>query len=66
MHRFEISREAYSLLKRLGARDDAAVNFNDALAGELVDTGYAKITGEGLVPTPEGLMALRERQAPTD
>ena len=61
---FGVSREAYSLLKRLQARGTAAATFNDALAAELVQRGYALIGDAGLAPTPEGRAALSELTPP--
>ena len=61
---FDVSREAYSLLKRLQASGTAAATFNDALAAELVQRGYALIGDAGLVPTLEGRAALSELTPP--
>ena len=61
---FDVSREAYSLLKRLQTRGTAAGTFNDVLAAELVHRGYACIGDAGLTPTPEGRAALSELTPP--
>jgi len=61
---FDVSRGAYSLLKRLQARNVAARTFNDVLAAELVQRGYALIVDEGLIPTPQGRLALSELSPP--
>ena len=60
---FSGSREAFQMLRRLARKGDLR-NYNDAVAGELIDQGYARARDENLVLTDEGRVASRDLAMP--
>ncbi|MGQ7791158.1 hypothetical protein ACUN0C_01980 [Faunimonas sp. B44] len=60
---FPGSREAFRMLQRLAAKG-VMRNYNDALAEQLTERGYARVDAAGLVPTEAGRTAAAQLGAP--
>ena len=58
MKAFEGTHDAFQMLGRLVAKG-ALRNFNDAIAEELVEASYARVSSDELFPTERGVDVVR-------